>query len=180
MRSTPLAQAVQRTGESTRRSFDLDDPVTALRFRPEERKPEQVKRLMRHSSATIIVLRRRRPLEWHESRFLRVQLQTEFRKSLRQHFVHSPRIAFLFEGDHEVVSEAHQLGFADKLWFHVAFKPRVEHLMQVHVRQERRDDSTLRRARFGVAKLPLLHYARVEPLADQAQHDAVSYPPAQC
>ena len=52
----------------------------------------------------------------------------------------------------------------------------VEHVVKVHVRQNRRDHTALRGAEFRVRHRTGLHHARVEPLADEAQQRPVSHP----
>ena len=54
-----------------------------------------------------------------------------------------------------------------------------EHRVQVDIRQERRDDATLRSASFRVRQHPTLHHPGIEPLADEAQLHPVTYPPTQ-
>ena len=82
----------------------------------------------------------------------------------------------MIERNDEVVCEAHQLGAAAQARLHFSFKPRIEHGVQEDVCQHRRDDSTLWRAGFSVAELSLFHHACVETLADEMQHDPISYP----
>jgi hypothetical protein len=48
--------------------------------------------------------------------------------------------------------------------------------VQVHVREQRRDDTALRRADVRVTDQPALHDPGLEPLVDRASHDAVTHP----
>jgi hypothetical protein len=48
--------------------------------------------------------------------------------------------------------------------------------VQIDVREQRRDDAALRGALVGVRQLLPFEDARIRPLADQAQNDAITYP----
>ena len=54
--------------------------------------------------------------------------------------------------------------------------PLVEDLVEVDVRQERRDDPALRCAGLGVPNPPLLQHAGLEPLIEHPAQDAVPHP----
>ncbi len=51
--------------------------------------------------------------------------------------------------------------------------------MQKDVGQERRDDSTLRRALRRLGPLSFLHDACVQPLADRSDQHSITYPSVQ-
>jgi len=68
----------------------------------------------------------------HRSRFVRVQRQAVFTQSLGQ-YVHQPsRVRFLFEGHDKVV----RVSDKKRSRLHLGLEPFVDHLVQVHVRQD--------------------------------------------
>jgi len=61
-------------------------------------------------------------------------------------------------------------------WFDILFEPLVQHLVQVNVRQQRRDHSALRRTLLGIAQLSSFKNTRLQPLPDYATDHSITHP----
>src|SRR6266540_3762302 len=59
---------------------------------------------------------------------------------------------------------------------HPRIEPEVQHLMQVNVRQKRRDHPTLGRPQIRATALPFLHHSRLEPLVNHPTQHSVAHP----
>src|SRR4029077_16415854 len=119
-------------------------------------------------------------LPWREEAdepcLLRVQREAVLPESLRKYFQHAPRVELAAEADEKVVGVAHEKGGSLQPRSDVALKPGVEHFVQVHVREQRRDDSPLRSAGIGMRDASLLHHSGVQPFSDESEQHSVSYP----
>src|SRR6186713_3325764 len=97
-------------------------------------------------------------------------------ESLRQHGHHPASILLRREHEHSIVRVPDEKRLALQPRLHLGLEPRVEHLVQVDVRQERRDDPALWRAGVLVADLARFEHPGLEPLIDRAAQYSVSYP----
>src|SRR5690606_31036592 len=79
----------------------------------------------------------------------------------------------------EVVSKTRHVRHAAESRLHRALEPEDEHFMKKDVREYWRDHPALRHSGLRVVETPLLHHASIEPLADEAQQHAITYPLAQ-
>ncbi len=102
--------------------------------------------------------------------------QAVLRKPLRQHVKDAPCVLFIPEDDDNIIRVADQNCTADKSRGDLPHKPLIKHLVQIDVRQERRNHPALRRASFRVLNRPIFHHARVQPLADEPQQHSITYP----
>src|SRR5579863_1908829 len=107
-------------------------------------------------------------VEFHPSRLLRMQLKTE---AFQDHPDTRLGLLAILRGathHHKVVRVSHQGPQGGT----VASPQDVEH-MQVNVRQQGRDHSTLRRARHRRRDDAVFHYTRLEPLPQQLQYPSI-------
>ena len=71
-----------------------------------------------------------------------MEAQAVLAESLRQHLQHPPGIALQLEDQHEVIGKADQKRGPVQMGLHHRLKPRVQHLVKIDVRQQRRDDAS--------------------------------------
>ena len=114
----------------------------------------------------------------NEPRFLGVQRQAVLAESLRQYFEDASRVVAPRKDQDHVVRVTDEPRAPFQARQHVATKPQVHDFVQVDVREQGRHDAALRRSGLGMLDASLLHYARVQPLSDNAQQDAITYPAA--
>ena len=76
-----------------------------------------------------------RTMEGHQARLVWMDGQTESSEALGQDIQHAARVVFSLEDDHEVVSEPYEYGATTQARRNFADKPRIEHFVQVDVRQ---------------------------------------------
>src|ERR1700679_2447722 len=86
-------------------------------------------------------------------------------------------------GAEEVLERHHKIvGISDKgtsplePWPHLRLEPFIQHIVQVDVRKQRRDHTSLRRAFGRLAQLSFLHYASLQPFIDHPPDNPVSDP----
>ena len=97
-------------------------------------------------------------------------------ESLRQHVHHTARVFLVLEEHHGVVGVARQVRPTAQARTDLLFKPHVQHRVQVDVREQGGDDSSLRRAGSAALQLAVLHHSCAKPLADEAPDHPVAYP----
>src|SRR5882672_5725752 len=116
------------------------------------------------------------PSKLDESRLVRMQRQAIFGEALRQHFIDPACILFIREHDDGVVRVAEQPCITVEARFYLALEPLIEHRVQEDVRQERRNNSALRRSRFRCRQLTVLEHPCIEPLANQPYQHSINHP----
>src|SRR2546425_935276 len=132
---------------------------------------EEVERLRLPLAGAPPVLGREWP-EFQQARLLRVQLQAELRESFTQLREEPLGVRPVLEPHDEVVRVPHDNHVAVGVRLPPPLSPEVEHVVQVHVGQERRYAAPLGRARFTPRPRPVLQHAGIEPFLDQP-HDAL-------
>src|SRR6266571_2511239 len=148
------------------------------------REAEEVERLWLPQVDAPPVLGRVRP-EFQQPCLLGVQLQTELRESLPKLSQEPLGVRPGLEPHDEVVRIPHDNHVAVGVPLPPALSPEVEHVVQVHVGQERRCAASLGRACLTPRPRPVLQHARVEPFLEQSHHapvrnpmlDELHYPP---
>ncbi len=173
---TPVRDPLDCPSEAVLRGPLLDDPLPGERLTPVVREAQQIERP--RTLVRTIGRGRFGATEVDQSRLGRVQLQAVLAETLRQHIHHPERILLVREQEHRVVRIADQRGPVGQPRLDLAVKPRIEHIVQEDVRQQRRDHTSLRSARVRVAHAPVFEHTRVEPLADEAQQHPVVHPAA--
>src|SRR5258706_9164449 len=151
MGPAPFTDACHRSPESSGSGHALDHRDAAVGVLPPKRETEQIKRPWPARPRLIIGGAPCRMSEVDEPRLLWVKCQTILGKSRWQYALDTQGIALVGEADDEVVRIPDEKRTAVKPWLHVSCEPFVEHLVEVDVRQERRDDAALRCADPGVA-----------------------------
>src|SRR6266536_200028 len=114
--------------------------------------------------------------ERNQSGLFGMQRKAILAESLRQDRKESLGISFVLEQYCEVIRESNQSSTTIERPLHVPDEPLVEHLVQVDVREERRDHPSLRRSFIGMREIQSLDDPGVQPLSDQAQQHSVTYP----
>src|SRR5262245_145602 len=134
------------------------------------REAEEIERLRLPLAGTPPVLGREGP-KLQQSRLLGVQLQTKLRKPLAQLGQEPLSLRPVLKPHDEVVRVPHDDPVPVRLLPPPPASPEVEHVVQVHVRQEWRNAAPLRCAGLTPCPRPVRQHASVEPLLDQP-HDA--------
>jgi hypothetical protein len=149
---------------------DRIHPVASL-LSANMRETQEVECLRPTVAAPDTVRSRVRP-KLDQPRLFRMQRQTELLESLLE-FGQTPlRRRSVVKSDHEVIGPSHDDYIAaDALRLSPVIDPKVENVMKENVRQQRGDNSALRRSLIDSFPSPLLHHAGLEPFTNQT-HDA--------
>ena len=141
--SAPLRYSAKCSAEAVGCGALLHHETSSLGLRPVVSEAQEVERCGAISTLVIIAVRLG-AREAHKACLAFVECEAVLAESLRKHVQNAPCIALVREGDHEVVGIPNEecLPFESRLDLPV--EPGVEHFVQVHVRKDRRDDSTLR------------------------------------
>src|SRR5882757_2832312 len=117
---------------------DTPDPEPpAPRPRTDVREPQEVERL-RLTQTPTPTIDGGPPPELDQPRLVRMQLQPELRQPLAQLIAEPPRILLMLKPDGDVISEPHDDHVTDRPMIPPPVGPQVEHIMEVHVREQRR------------------------------------------
>ncbi len=148
MSPTPLRDAPQRAGQTRRRSELHHDPAALARSgsTPKVREAQEVKADLR-----LLVIPHIRASKLDQARFVGMQRQTVLAESLRQRGQHAARVSFRLEEQDEVIGVADQMHVPLQARRDPFDDPCVEHFVQIHVCQQRRNHAALRCARIGIA-----------------------------
>ena len=116
----------------------------------------------------------RKAAELDEPRFLGVQFQIEFAESILQIPLKPLGIRLILETGHNVIGIPDHNHMATCMSFTPLLGPQVEHIVQVDVRQQRRNTATLWRTFLHLRVLTFFQYTSVKPFLDMANHTLVS------
>src|SRR5262249_11153773 len=92
--------------------------------------------------ATPLPSSRSEPPKLDQSCLVRMQFQTELSQSLSKFFQELLRFCSVLEAHHQIVGVTDDYHIASRHFLAPGFDPEVEHVMQVHVGEQRRTDST--------------------------------------
>src|SRR5918995_6727245 len=121
----------------------LEPPVP--RLRADVREPEKLERFRLRESARLSALSGEPP-KLDQPRLALVQPQIELREPLAKTSPEPLGVPTMLESHHEVVRITHDDHLAARVTTSPLVDPQVKDVVQVHVRQERRDRRPLRRA----------------------------------
>ena len=141
-----------------------EPPKAGLSPRQKEREAEKVEGLLRSASA----------VERDNPRLVCGHFEAKLPKSLDQGFQNAPSILLAFREKQEVVRVPDVFHRSRRLLLDALLGPKVERVMKVHVRQDGRDQASLRRALVAVRKLRALHHARFQKPRDVAKEVGVT------
>jgi len=85
-------------------------------------------------------------------------------------------IARIAKADHKIIRIADEESLPTQAGLHFLFEPDVQHVVQKHVRNQGRNNTTLGRSGVRVTYVTILHHARFQPLVDQTQQHAITHP----
>src|SRR5712691_9459884 len=174
---TPLVELPQEPGNPVRSRLALYQPPAPPRPLPEVGEAEKVETsrlLVRPCSPRLRLTAGL--FETHQTGLVGMEAEPVLAESLRPHLQHPPRIALPLEDQHEVIGKADQESFPLQPGLHHRLKPRVQHLVEVDVRQERRDDSSLRSSCQWMAEGSTFHHSRLQPLVKGAADHTIAHP----
>ena len=142
MGSAPAVNGLNRTSQAGRHRLALDDSLTAARAAPVVRESQQVESRRLTGSTPGFARRQQRTPEVDEPRFLRMNRQAELRATFAQHGQHTTSVRFHFEDQHRIIRVSNQVGSGTHARQHVVVKPLVQNIVEIYIRQQRRNDST--------------------------------------
>jgi hypothetical protein len=125
------------------------------RLAADMRKAKKVERVWL-SFASFKTLLLGKPAETKQPRLLGVQSETELLKSLLEGNPKLDCISLVLETHHEIVRETHDNYFTGRFLFPPALDPQVEHVVEVDIREERRNRRSLRCSFFRGIKIKIL------------------------
>src|SRR6266511_2360080 len=153
----------------------LERETSAPVLRADMREAEERERLRFAESARLPSLGGE-PSELDQPRLLGRQLQAELREPAAKVGEEPLRITLVLEAHDVVVREAHADHVAARFAESPPLGPQIEDVVQVDVREQRRNRCPLRRPLHALRPDPVLDDSCHEPLADQAQHAPVRDP----
>jgi hypothetical protein len=110
--------------------------------------------------------------EFYDARFVGVQFQVEAPEALHQLPLKLLGIGATLESDNNIVGKTHDDNFSVPFLPPPLVGPKVEHVMQIDVRQQWGDASPLGRSLLCPRQLSIFQHARVQPFSDVA-YDAL-------
>src|SRR5215469_550958 len=151
------------------------EPPVAPLLPADMREAEEVEGLGLPLPAALSILGRIRP-ELQQPGFVGVQLQPELAQSFGEFLPEPLGIGPLLESEHDVIGVAHDDHVAASLLVTPHPDPQVEYVVEINVREQRRNATTLRGSLFHPHSLPILQHARVQPFLDEPHHAPVRNP----
>ncbi len=110
------------------------------------------------------------------ARLVLVQLESELSQPTPQRRVHGSCVSSIFEAHHKIVGVSHDVRFLPCVAPPPCVRPKIEHVVQVDVRQEGADDASLWRTPHRLlSKVPYYH-ACLQPLHQQPNQPLVANP----
>lgn len=117
-------------------ALEIETPLPILRA--DVREAEEGERL-RLAETSLLTSLGGKPTELDQPRLLGVQLQEELREPVAQLLVEPFGVIPVLEAHHEVIGETHDHYVPVRVPGPPLVSPQVENMMQIHVRQERRN-----------------------------------------
>src|SRR6266700_1850418 len=109
------------------------------------REPKKRERL-RLSLTTLLPIDLRDPTKLDQSRLLRMEFQREVRQPFLKLSQEPLSVFTPLKADHQIVSVSDKHHLSARYLPAPCLNPQVEHIVQIHVRQKRRNHRSLRRA----------------------------------
>ena len=100
------------------------------------REPKKRERL-RFSLATLLPIHLREPTKLDQSRLLRMEFQRKVRQPFPKLFQEPLGVFALLKADHQIVSVADKHHLSARHLLAPCLNPKIEHIVQIHVRQKR-------------------------------------------
>ena len=139
--SAPLIDRLQRSSYTIFGSLALHRPSALPSLPPVVGEAQKVE-CARWFGIVVIMARKPRGFRLakpHESALFRMHSQTKTPKALRQH-IHDPlSFDFMLNEDHGIVRIPNEKAGPTQARLHFLFKPHIKHMMEIDVRQKRRD-----------------------------------------
>src|SRR6266700_1738475 len=141
----PCAYCVDRLTHPLRYSPAPYDEMAFVVRRTVVREPKKRERL-RCSLATLLPIDLREPTKFDQSRLLRMEFQREVRQPFPKLSQEPLSVFTPLKADHQIVSVSDKHHLSARYLPAPCLNPQVEHIVQIHVRQKRRNHRSLRRA----------------------------------
>src|SRR5438034_102757 len=153
--------------------FELKAPVAGL---PADVREAQEGERLRLAETPLLSSLGGEPAELDQARLLGRQLQAELRKPAAKLGAEPLGVITMLEADDGVVGETHDDHIPARMPPPPLVGPQIDDVMEIDVREQRRDRCPLRRPLPRLRPLPVLDHSRLQPLADQAQDALVRDP----
>src|SRR5208337_1801314 len=163
-------------GQAFAHRLPADRVVTRLVVGPTDvGETQKIKGLRFSFSALLPALSGEAP-KFDPARLFRVQFQPELPQAFPEFVQKTLCLGPMRESRHGVIRIAHDDDIAARLLLPPLLPPEIQDVVQVEVRQDRRDPRPLRTPLLRLGPLPLFHHPRLPPLWDQAGDTPVSDP----
>jgi hypothetical protein len=118
----------------------------------------------------------RKPSKLQKTGLVGIKFQTKSLKASSKRFQKPSSLLPILKADNKVVGKTHDDHIALSLLSSPLVGPKIQHIMQVDVRQKRTDTPPLRHSFFRHKFLPLLHYPGLQPLLYVSSYPFIRYP----
>ena len=115
------------------------------------------------------------PSELDQPGLVGMQLQSELREPLTKVVQKLPGVTVMLEPNNEIVGETSDDDIAPGVPTSPMPDPQVEHVVQVHVSEQRRRRCPLRRSLQSLRPAPVFDDSRAQPLVDESQNPLIRY-----
>jgi len=116
------------------------------------------------------------PAKLDQPRLIRMQSQSELCQTFSKFRQIRPRCPLLLEAHHTVVCVSLHDDLPSPWLFPPVLNPKIEGVVQVDIRQQRRNHRPLRRSLHRGNPLPIFDHSRFEPFTDQANDPLIGNP----
>jgi hypothetical protein len=112
----------------------------------------------------------------NKTRLIGMKFQGELSKSVVQCLQETPGFGLVLETHYEVIGPANDDHISSGDMRPPPLDPKVQDIMEIHVRQERRNGRPLGRALIAGGPHPILDHSSLQPLSDEPEHPPVGDP----
>lgn len=175
MSSAPFREITKRSMQPGRSRLWLHQPVPPVQgTAPGEREAEEVERSSPRPSLSGASCTRR--VERKQAGLLRMKTETEPLEPFRERREDPAGIRLRSEPEDRIVRIANEDRISGQPRKNLLVEPEIEHFMEIDVRQDRRDHTTLWGPLLRSAPLPIFENSGFQPLVDRTTEHSVSYP----
>src|SRR5450631_3134786 len=128
----------------------------------------QKRKGFRFPLTTLLPVLSGEPPKLDQSRLLGMSFEAELREPFPELFQESLRLHSAFEAHHQIIGVSDDCDIALRDFPAPDFDPQVEHIVQVDVRNQRRNHRPLRSSYTRLRPLALLRHPRLQPFLDEA------------
>jgi hypothetical protein len=112
--------------------------------------------------------------KFDQARLVWVQLQSKLPQAFPPFLEESLSVRAVLKSQNTIVSITDHYHFPCGPMLPPVLYPKIENIMQIDIRKQRRDHRALRSPHFRLRPFPILGYSRPQPLLDQAKYPSIS------